>query len=516
MSLRTLRGRRCSRALPTTLSGCTIGRVPEGGALLRRCGRPLFVALARRRRGIRSGVADRSARKADALPFRARVPEIGLSTAAPSASASPRSNDARDHASDTRRADIPQREADAVDDLSLSGDRFLASGNEAGTPPEDRKFRPDVEGLRAVAVLLVVLYHARVPYMGGGYIGVDVFFVISGFVITGLLLRERASTGRTGLIAFYARRCRRILPAASVVIIGTVVASYHWLGFIRAAQIVADARSAALFVANFHFIALGTDYLTAQRPPSPLQHLWTLSVEEQFYVVYPTLFILIGLVGRRFGFRAKLATVLGVVVSVSCGWSIYQTSTNGIVAYFSPFTHAWELGLGGLIAIGSKRLSKLPRLFAAGATWLGLTAVVTAGLILSDATAYPGAAAALPVVGTAMVIGGGMALPSFGAELILRLKPMRWLGRLSYSFYLWHWPVLALAAEQAARPLAVGTNLMWVLVALAMSVVTYHLVENPIRHSHVLAKHRLLTVALAVVLTAVVLGVTTFELRTHS
>ena len=194
--------------------------------------------------------------------------------------------------------------------------RFLESGDEAGTSPGDRKFRPDVEGLRAIAVLLVVLYHAGVPCLTGGFVGVDVFFVISGFVITGLLLRERAASDRTLLHRFYGRRCRRILPAATLVIILTVLSSYLWLGFIAGDDTAHVARTAALFFANFHFISVGTSYLGSQLPPSALQNYWTLSVEEQFYVVYPTLFILTALLFKHISLRRKLEALLVVSIGL--------------------------------------------------------------------------------------------------------------------------------------------------------------------------------------------------------
>src|ERR1039457_4061323 len=157
-------------------------------------------------------------------------------------------------------------------DSSVVDERFRASGDEAGTAPGRRPFRPDVEGLRAVAVLLVVLYHAGVPGLTGGYIGVDVFFVISGFVITGLLLRERSTTERTSILDFYARRCRRILPAATFVLLTTAIASYFVLGVVSGNSTADDGRWAAAFLANFHFESVGTNYLLAQRSPSPLQN----------------------------------------------------------------------------------------------------------------------------------------------------------------------------------------------------------------------------------------------------
>ena len=393
--------------------------------------------------------------------------------------------------------------------------RFLTSGDEAGTAPEDRKFRPDVEGLRAVAVLLVLLYHAGVSPFGGGYVGVDVFFVISGFVITGLLLRERTATEHTSLIAFYGRRCRRILPAATIVIVATLIASYHWLGFIRAGQIIADARTAALFIANLHFISIGTNYLAAQRPPSPLQNLWSLSVEEQFYLVYPTFFILVAALGRRFDFRAKLASALVAVIIGSLVWSIYQTNTNAVVAYFSPFTHAWELALGGLVAVGTPRLAKIPRLLAGALTWAGLAAIIVAACVFTNLTPYPGWAVALPAAGAALIIGGGVPVPARGAEWVLGLRPVRWIGKLSYSLYLWHWPILAIAAQQASGPLSLGTKLLLLLVALGLSIITFYAVENPIRHARFLSRRPLASLALGAGLTAISLAVVFVELGTQ-
>ena len=184
--------------------------------------------------------------------------------------------------------------------------------DQSGSAPGDRRFRPDVEGLRAVAVLLVVLYHANLPGLSGGFVGVDVFFVISGFVITGLLLRERAATERTSLLSFYGRRVRRILPAATLVIVATVIATYAVLGVVFGNPTAVAARWTALFLANFHFAAIGTNYLSAHQPPSPLQNFWSLAVEEQFYLVYPAIFLIVAAASRRssVSLRARLVAVL--------------------------------------------------------------------------------------------------------------------------------------------------------------------------------------------------------------
>jgi peptidoglycan/LPS O-acetylase OafA/YrhL len=401
---------------------------------------------------------------------------------------------------------------------AVSDRRLPTSGrvsDEAGTAPEDRPFRRDVEGLRAVAVLLVLMYHAGISPFSGGYVGVDVFFVISGFVITGLLLRERTASGRTSLVAFYARRSRRILPAATIVIIATLVVSYHWLGFIRAGQIATDARDAALFIANLHFINTGANYLAAQRPPSPLQNLWSLSVEEQFYLVYPTFFILVAALGRRFDFRTKLAFALTAVIVGSLAWSIYQTSTNGNVAYFSPLTHAWELALGGLVAVETRRLKRIPRIMAGWLTWGGLVAIIVGACVFTSLTPYPGWAVLLPAAGAALIIAGGMPMPTRGVEGLLGLPPVRWVGKLSYSLYLWHWPLLAIATERAGGSLPMGKRLLWLLVALGLSIITYYAVENPIRHSRFLARRRFASLALGAGLTGLSLAVVAFELGTH-
>lgn len=344
--------------------------------------------------------------------------------------------------------------------------RFLPSGDEAGTAPGDRRFRPDVEGLRAIAIALVVLFHAGVPGLTGGFVGVDVFFVLSGFVITGLLLRERISSGRNSILAFYGRRARRIIPAATLVIIVTVLATYHWLGFLMGGTTARDGRAAATFWVNFHFIALGTNYWTSQLPPSPLQNYWSLSVEEQFYVVYPAIFIgVAAMVVPRFDFRHRINSILAAAIVVSFWWSIAQTSSNATAAYFSPFTRAWELALGALVAINARHLANLPSRAAAVITWAGLAGIMLAAFLYSSSTPYPGSAVALPVISTAAVIAAGTAGFKFGAEMVLRLPPFQWLGKISYSLYLWHWPLLIIPMEVAGQQLSLKDNLGWVAIA---------------------------------------------------
>jgi peptidoglycan/LPS O-acetylase OafA/YrhL len=398
----------------------------------------------------------------------------------------------------------------------VAPDRFLPSGDEVGTAPGDRKFRPDVEGLRAIAVALVVLFHAGVPRLTGGFVGVDVFFVISGYVITGVLVRERSGTGRNSILGFYGRRARRIIPAATLVIIVTVLATYHWLGFILGGDTARDGRAAATFWVNFRFIATGTNYWTSQLPPSPLQNYWSLSVEEQFYVVYPALFVAAAAIAvRRIELRHRISVILGAAIIASFWWSIVQTSSNATAAYFSPFTRAWELALGALVAVNARHLAQLPRRAAALASWIGLCGILLAAFLYTSATPYPGSAAALPVISTAGVIAGGTAGFKFGAEMILRLPPFQWLGRISYSMYLWHWPLLVIPMELAGHQLSLKDNLGWVAVALAISAITFFLIENPIRHAKRLRQSWRLSIGLGAALVATSVAVTTYEIASH-
>jgi peptidoglycan/LPS O-acetylase OafA/YrhL len=379
----------------------------------------------------------------------------------------------------------------------------------------ERSFRPDVEGLRAIAVGLVVLYHAGVPKMGGGYVGVDVFFVLSGFLITGLLIRERLTRGSNSLPGFYARRARRILPVATIVLMVTVLASYHWLGFLRAGVIAEDGKWTATFLANIRFALQGTQYLTASAPPSPLQHYWSLAVEEQFYLVWPALFLLVAAIARGAGLRLKLATVLAFIIGASFAWSVIETRQNGTWAFFSPLTRAWELGLGAMLAVATPAMLRLPQRLGAWLSWAGVVAVVGSAFLISATTAFPGYAAALPVLGTVAVVAGGTIRPGGGAEILLRQRPMQWLGKLSYSLYLWHWPLLTIAAQRQARPLTVGTGLLWVAVALVLSAVVFWVIENPVRYAKPLTKSPLLSLAMGAVLVVLSFTVCSWEIRRH-
>ena len=269
--------------------------------------------------------------------------------------------------------------------------------------------RSDIQGLRAIAVLLVALGHAGVPFLNGGYVGVDVFFVLSGFLITGILLSEALSSGRVSLVAFYARRARRILPAAALTLIATSIAAHHLLNFVRAREVVEDSVWAALFSANVHFAAEGSDYFQQGQPPSPIQHFWSLSAEEQFYLVWPSVLalVLFGLFSRRASL-GRLLVVVSVLGGASLFWSIHHTATSPTGAYFSTLTRAWELALGAALAVGAVLVTRIPSQLQLLMGWAGLTAMTSAAVFYSDNTPCPGYAALLPAIGAALVIAAGL------------------------------------------------------------------------------------------------------------
>ncbi|WP_084959273.1 acyltransferase family protein [Thermoactinospora rubra] len=329
--------------------------------------------------------------------------------------------------------------------------------------------RKDIEGLRAVAVLFVLAFHAGVPGLGGGFAGVDVFFVVSGFLIAGLIVRD-LEAGRFRLAGFYARRARRILPAAGVVLVVTALAAWPLLPALRLRELAADVFTAALSAANWRFVAQQTDYLAADRDPSPLLHFWSLAVEEQFYLVWAPLALLaFRLAGRRAVAVAALL-LTGASLALCLSW-------DGPAAYLATPARAWQLGVGALAALAAPYLARLPRLAAAAAGTAG--GVVLAWSLALDETGYPGPQALVPTLGAAAVL-----LFRSPVSTLLGHPAPRAMGRLSYSWYLWHWPVVVLFG--AGQPWPV--KLALVLGAALPAWLTMKLVEEPVRFSPVVTE----------------------------
>ena len=349
----------------------------------------------------------------------------------------------------------------------------------APVAPAHAERRGDIEGLRAVAVVLVVLFHASIGGVPGGFVGVDVFFVISGFLITGLLLRERTASGTISLSSFYARRARRLLPAAALVLVVTLVASIILLPPLLVPGVATDTAAAALYVSNMGFAMQATDYFAAGQAPSPFLHFWSLGVEEQFYVFWPAIVLLVTRGAIRPGRRVGITVV--AIAAASFVFALWLTSAAEPWAFFSLPTRAWELALGGSLAVAGARLSLLPQRVAAAAGWVGLALIVVAGVVLNETTPFPGTAALLPTVGAALVIVSGAQPTALGPARLLGTAIPRFFGRISYSLYLWHWPVLVLPAIAAGVPLPLSERVVLVVVSVALATATSRLVEDPFR-----------------------------------
>jgi peptidoglycan/LPS O-acetylase OafA/YrhL len=401
--------------------------------------------------------------------------------------------------------------------MAVTIDPSPVAGGEAGTPPGDRRFRPDVQGLRAIAILLAIVYHADIQPFSGGYVGIEVFFVISGFVITGLLLREHERTGHTSLRSFYGRRARRIIPMATLVIIVTVIVTYHSLGTLVGHQTALDGAWSAVFLANVHFQATDTNYLLSQAPPSPLLNYWSLGVEEQFYIVYPALFLFLGWWAQRAqrgSFRLRLTVVLVVVIVASYTYSIVFTASNAQSAYFSLLVRSWELALGGLIAVYSPELRRIPQAWAAVASWVGLAVILVASVTLTPASDYPGALVAIPTLAAGLVIAAGASAPKWGVELLLRRQPFPFLALISFSLYLWHWPILEIAAQRrGVATLPVWDDVLLLVGAGILASLTYRFIENPVRHAKFLVRRKWASLIMGLCLIVATLAVTTYEQR---
>ncbi|MGY1501013.1 acyltransferase family protein [Streptomyces sp. QTS52] len=349
-------------------------------------------------------------------------------------------------------------------------------------PAESPGLRLDIQGLRAVAVSLVVLGHAGVGRFGGGYVGVDVFFVMSGFLITSLLVRELAASDGLSIRRFYARRALRLLPASTLVVVATLAGSWLFLSRARFEEYAGDALSSALYAVNLRLAAGGTDYLAEGSPPSPFQHFWSLAVEEQFYLLWPLLLLLSWRFARRR--RELLAVPLAVLCLLSFGLSVAVTEYAPSWAYFGTHTRFWELGAGALLALAAERLRGLPPKLAAPMTWTGLACIGVSATLYGNDTPFPGYYALLPVLGSVLVLAGGCAPSRYGAQLLLSRRPLVWLGGLSYGWYLWHWPLLLIGPALMGRlpgTSSVRLALLLCAVALVLAWATLRLVENPVR-----------------------------------
>lgn len=352
-------------------------------------------------------------------------------------------------------------------------------------------FRGDVQGLRAIAVGAVLLYHAGVPFITGGYVGVDIFFVISGFLISTHLLQGLERDGRIDFAGFYARRIRRILPASLVVAVLTAIAVVLWYPPLGVERVLRDGLATVLYVPNIWFAIQNTDYL-ADHSPSPYQHYWSLGVEEQFYLFWPLILFLMFVMLRR---RRRLLVVgIGLLAAASLIAGVVMTPLDQPSAFFLLPTRAWELLIGGLVGIALLRSrDAIPEWVRAMGGWVGIALIFASILLYDDSTVFPGTAAILPTIGTAIVILCGASPTRFGPGRLLSIGPMQFIGLISYSLYLVHWPLLIVtqAAVGDQNPLGLSAKVgLGVVLAVPLAWLLFRFVETPARAPRVLTARR--------------------------
>jgi len=332
-----------------------------------------------------------------------------------------------------------------------------------------------IQGLRALAALLVTIFHARL--LPGGFIGVDIFYVISGFLITGLILREIESTGKLDLQSFYQKRIKRLLPTSVFVLFVTAIVGMFVLPVITRDALGRDLFAAATYISNYLFAWWENDYQNLDATPSPFIHYWSLAVEEQFYVVWPVFILFLSRYGKRAIFRG-----IAVTTFLSLLLSIYQTQTSPIWAFYSLPTRAWELGFGALLLFVPETFWKnrfIP--------WFGVIGIAIASFRFDENTAFPGINALLPVVSTAVLIGSIAIWPRAFNDLSNN-RISQWLGAISYPLYLWHWPALVLPSSALGRPLRIRERLFCIVLTIVLAHFTSKYIEQPIRHKKISGK----------------------------
>ncbi|NMW60720.1 acyltransferase [Mobiluncus mulieris] len=381
--------------------------------------------------------------------------------------------------------------------------------------------RLDIQGMRALAVSLVALFHLRATLMPGGYIGVDVFFVISGFLITGQMLREVERSGTINVLEFWARRVRRLLPAAFLVLVFSAVAIMLLFEKTAWKQNLLEIAFAAAYVLNFRLASESVDYLARDNQASIAQHYWSLSVEEQFYIVVPLLIILVVWLSKRFQGLTKKKIVFAVlllITVVSFGYSIHHTYTAPAPSYFVTTTRAWEFTVGGLVASVPGLSRALSERWRALLSWVSLGAIVGSAFLFSGATAFPGYMAAIPVIAAAFLLWSGDSAKWYAPQKLTHCRLIELIGDTSYSIYLWHWPLIIIWTHFYGAPSILAMLGLGVVMTI-LAVLSKEFIEDPIRKAPGRWRDKLPTFGFMLAGVALLLGMTvlpTFALSRYA
>jgi len=349
--------------------------------------------------------------------------------------------------------------------------------------------RLDIQGMRAIAVLLVVAYHVRPDWIPGGFVGVDIFFVISGYLITAGLVNEALATGRINVVKFWGRRVRRLIPASSVVLVAVVVGTVLVLPLTQWVTVFTQTAASALSVQNWALLFSSVDYLHPTQP-SPLQHFWSLSVEEQFYIAWPFVLWLLVVVAhrRRHSGRKYFAYAVGAMLVASLVFSVVYSFTNPSAAYFSTFSRAWELLIGAALAVVLPRIA-LGRRISATLLVGGLVVIAGSAFLIDDTFVFPGYIALVPTLAAAALLASGASEHSLLPARLLTLRPVTWVGDISYSLYLWHWPLIVFASAMlGVQKLPFWAVGIVVVLALSLAALSKWLIEDRfIKHAPALS-----------------------------
>lgn len=379
------------------------------------------------------------------------------------------------------------------------------------SPPRKREFRPEIEGLRVVAALLVAVFHI---WVGGVSGGVDVFFVVSGFLITTTLLGQLARFKRVKVGQFLGRLATRLFPQALLVLIVTAVATWLFVPPSLRQRAYLEIASSALYFENWTLAFNSVDYLNREDPQSPVQHFWAMSIQGQFYLIWLAIFLIAGAIATLLNRNARtiVTSLLVATAAVSLTYSVWFTSVNQPFAYFSTFTRAWEFAAGGLAAIFITRIT-LPRMIAFFAGWVGLLGLVICGFVLPVASSFPGIVAMWPVCCALLILISGPSRETPGAaNWLLGRKVMVWLGGLSYGFYLWHWVILTMMRYAFGRTqIGVKMGIAIIVMSFGLAWLSTRLLERPtLRFASTTDFSRRLTIGLATG-TALVVGLASFS-----
>jgi len=348
---------------------------------------------------------------------------------------------------------------------------------------------PEIQALRALAALLVLFYH--VHWLPGGFIGVDIFYVISGYLITGLLLRECEKTGGISFSSFYLRRIKRLLPTSFLVLIITALTAWLLYPTVLRSDLGKDIAAVSLYISNYFFAFWQMDYQNLDAVPPVVIHYWSLAVEEQFYLLWPVIILILFKMGGR---RAVKVGVSVITVS-SFVLGLFLTHTSPVFAFYSLPTRAWELSVGALILFIPSRIN-----FSNRYTWVALILITYATLRFDESTRFPGTAALYPVLGTTAALATVKDWPSI-IRSISQLRTVQWLGDISYPLYLWHWPVLVIPSVYFARELSIIERILCLALTLLLAGLTHQFVEDPLRRANFSAKKIVIAAIATTVLT---------------